>query len=193
MRATVADAWSLAPVGELRLGDRLVPVPPLSFGRFQRLIAVGHTQAAAKLAEHDAAAFDEIAAIVVPGITAAEWREHASTKTALYLFAAFVEAHDWPLIAEAIRLGEPADPGEGVPTLKQVTAGLVAIGKATGYTIEALTEMRVDGFYLLIDALREQGGPQEGGELPLGVEYDDQTGGSKLLDLLNQAEEAGRG
>jgi len=193
MKATVADAWSLAPIGELRLGDRLVPVPPLTFGRFQRLIGSDHSEAVAKLAAHDAAAFADLACIVVPGITAAEWRENASTMTALHLFTLFVGAHDWPLIADAIRLGEPVEPGEEMPTLAQVTGGLVAVGKATGYTIEGLTEMRVDGFYLLVDALREQREPQPGGDLPVGIDYEDQTGGSKLLDLLKRAEEANRG
>lgn len=192
MRATVADAWSLAPIGELRLGEKVIPVPPLTFARFQRLIGADHTAATARLVEHDAAAFAEIAAIVVPGITEADWREFASTKTALYLFALFVDAHDWKLISDAIRLGEPAEPGEDIPTLQQITAGLVSIGKATSYTIEALTEMRVDGFYLLVDALREDR-VQVGGEIPMGVEYENQEGSSALLDMLKRAEEAGRG
>lgn len=192
MRATVADAWSLAPIGELRLGEKVFPVPPLTFARFQRLIGADHTAATARLVEHDAAAFAEIAAIVVPGITEADWREFASTKTALYLFALFVDAHDWKLISDAIRLGEPAEPGEDIPTLQQITAGLVSIGKATSYTIEALTEMRVDGFYLLVDALREDR-VQVGGEIPMGVEYENQEGSSALLDMLKRAEEAGRG
>lgn len=193
MRATVADAWSLVPIGELRLGERVFPVPPLTFARFQRLLTVDHAAATAQLAAHDAAAFAEIAAIVVPGITEADWRECASTLTALHLFALFVGAHDWTLIAEAIRLGEPVEPGESIPTLQQITAGLIAVGKATGYTIEALTAMRVDGFYLLVDAIREERGPTVGGDLPMGVEYEDQTGGSSLLDVLKRAEEASRG
>lgn len=193
MRATVADAWSLAPIGELRLGERVFPVPPLTFARFQRLIGADHTAATARLVEHDAAAFAQIATIVVPGITEADWREFASTKTALYLFALFVEAHDWKLIADAIRLGEPEEPGEDIPTLKQITAGLVAIGKATSYTIEALTAMRVDGFYLLVDAIRDAREAEPGGEIPMGVEYENQEGSSALLEMLKRAEEAGRG
>lgn len=193
MQATVADAWSLAPIGELRLGERVFPVPPLTFGRFQRLIGADHSGATARLMEHDAAGFAEVAAIVVPGITEADWREHASTMTALHLFALFAEAHDWKFIADAIRLGEPLEEGEEIPSLTQVTAGLVAVGKATGYTIEGLTGMRVDGFYLLVDALREQRAPEPGGELPMGIDYANQTDGSRLLELLKRAEEAGRG
>lgn len=34
------DAWSLEPLGVLRLGDREFPVPPLTLGRFQRLLGL---------------------------------------------------------------------------------------------------------------------------------------------------------
>lgn len=190
--AAVADAWSLAPIGEVRLGDRVVPVPPLTFGRFQRLLGVSHVEATERLVARDASALAEIAAIVVPGITEAEWREHASTVTALHLFSLFVGAHDWSFIADAIRLGEPVEDGEEIPTLPQVVAGLIAVAKGSGETVERLVEMRVDGFYLLVEALRERRPAQES-DIPLGLDYVEDGRGSKLADLLRRAEEAGRG
>ena len=238
MQATVADAWSLAPIGELRLGERVFPVPPLTFGRFQRLIGAEPEKIAAALVVETPPARRTLAergmdralrwsilhtprltrwlwrvvdlfglgvrhvpvpeaarwvAICVPGVTEADWRKHGTQRHVAQLFLVFGRAHDWGFIADAIRLGEPLDDGEQLPSLTEITAGLVAVGKATGYTIEALTEMRLDGFYRLVDALREQRAPEPGGELPLGIEYADQTDGSRLLDLLAKAEEAGRG
>lgn len=49
------DAWSLEPLGVLRLGEREFPVPPLTLGRFQRLLCLD-TEALTKglLAEYKA-------------------------------------------------------------------------------------------------------------------------------------------
>jgi len=185
---SVADAWSLAPIGELRLGERVVPVPPLTFGRFQRLLAVDHGDVAAKLVSRDAAALAPLAAIVVPGITEAEWRENASTVTVAHLFALFATGHDWPMIGEAIRFGEAQEPGEEPPTMTQVVAGLLAVAKGSGETVERLTEMRVEGFYLIVDALRGQP-PAETSDDP-AFQFQPPGESTPLLDLLKKADEA---
>ena len=185
---SVADAWSLAPIGELRLGERVVPVSPLTFGRFQRLLAADHGDIAAKLVGRDAGALAPLAAIVVPGVTEAEWRENASTVTVAHLFALFAAEHDWKMISDAIRFGEAPEPGESAPTMTQVTAGLLAVAKGSGETVERLTEMRIEGFYLIVDALRVQ--PPESDADP-AFRFEEATGESTpLLDLLKKADEA---
>lgn len=185
---SVADAWSLAPIGEVRLGARVVPVPPLTFGRFQRLLAADYGDISEKLVGREAGALAAIAAIVVPGITEDEWREHASTVTVAHLFALFVTSHDWPMIADAIRFGEALDPGEVPPTMTQVTAGLLAVAKGSGETVERLTEMRIEGFYLIVDALRGQ--PPTSDDDP-AFRFEAADGASTpLLDLLKKADEA---
>lgn len=236
MRATVADAWSLAPIGELRLGEKVFPVPPLTFARFQRLIGAEPqafvsalvdkvpTKTAAERLMARALRWTilyaprltrylwklvdlfglgkqngrvpELAGLVricVPDVPEELWKTHGAPIDAVNLFLTFGRGHDWSLISDAIRLGEPLEPGETMPSQADFVGGLLAVAKATGYKVEELTEMRVDGFYLLVEALREQRPPEVGGEIPMGVEYENQEGSSALLDMLKRAEEAGRG
>lgn len=237
MRATVADAWSLAPIAEVRLGEEVFPVPPLTFARFQRLLSADHQKVVAGLAGEaryapsfatrafrrmlkwailraprakrplwwlvnrfgigakplPAPSAAALVHLVIPAVPEATWREHGTQQEFARLFLTFSKAHDWGFISDAIRFGEPVDAGETMPSQTDLVNGLLAIAKATGYTVEDLTEMRVDGFYLLVEALREQRQPDVEGEIPEGIEYESGGDSSALLEMLKRAEEAGRG
>ena len=232
---SVADAWSLAPIGEVRLGARVVPVPPLTFGRFQRLLGSEPEKIAAALAGDGAAlartraerAMDAAlrwsiiraprltkylwrivdqfglglrhvrvpdaarwVAICVPGVTENEWRARGTQRLVAHLFLMFCRAHEWAMIADAIRFGEPQEEGEVLPSRTHIVSGLLAMAKATGYTVEALNEMRVDGFYLLTETLRSQ--QPESADIVADPAFQFQPPGEStpLLDLLKKADEA---
>ncbi len=230
---SVADAWSLAPIGELRLGERVVPVPPLTFGRFQRLLGAEPEKITAALAG-DGAVIPRTRAertmdaalrwtilraprltrylwrivdlfglglrhvrvpdaarwisICVPEVSENEWRAHGTQRLIAQVFLMFCRAHDWSMIAAAIRFGEPHEDGELTPSRAQVVGGLLSMAKETGYTVEALHEMRLDGFYLLTEALRRE--PVASEDNP-AFRFEEATGESTpLLDLLKKADEA---
>lgn len=191
----VADAWSLDPIGELRLGDRLVPVPPLTFGRFQRLLALPSSEFIRAMATGDVAAAFPWAEVVIPGLSRTEWEGGATAATIGKLFMLFTRGHDWAFIGDAIRFGEPADADEEMPTIVTLAAGLLAIARASGHRIGDLVEMRLEGFHLLVETLRreresgEEQVPQGG--IPEGFGYAPDASG--LLEKLKAAEEAASG
>jgi hypothetical protein len=167
---SVSEAWSLDPIGSLRLGQVDHPVPPLTFARFQRLLGLDHAAFTTALAGGDTAAAWSFVTVCCPGVTRGEWEEWGGQREVARLFLLFVEAHGWSAIGEAIRFGETMEDGETLPTRTEITAGLLSIAKATGYTIEALYAMRVDGFYLLVETLREGRPPvEEPGTMPAGI------------------------
>jgi hypothetical protein len=178
----VADAWSLDPIGELRLGDRLVPVPPLTFGRFQRLLALPSSEFIRAMATGDVAAAFPWAEVVIPGLSRTEWEGGATAATIGKLFMLFTRGHDWAFIGDAIRFVTRA-------------AGLLAIARASGHRIGDLVEMRLEGFHLLVETLRreresgEEQVPQGG--IPEGFGYAPDASG--LLEKLKAAEEAASG
>lgn len=209
------DAWGLDPIGTLKLGDREHPVPPLTLGRFQRLLQSEPQKLAAALidgakpkpptlAERGMArllrwsvlrrpwltrwlwkvveafglgrrtwavpAAAPWVRLCVPSVSVEEWAAHGDQRKLAALFVMFAKAHDWELVGEALRFGEPLDPGEVLPTKTEIAAGLLAVAKATNYTIEDLSAMRVDGFYLLVETLRSQRPPvEENGTMPSGI------------------------
>jgi hypothetical protein len=181
----------------LKLGDREHPVPPLTFGRFQALLAADTAAAVAALVEREAKhaptlavrlmrrsvlsfpwatkalwwivdvtglgvrrggveAAGPLVRLLVPTVGAGEWEAHAGPRQVAALFLAFAKSHDWPFIAEAIRFGEPREGGETLPSRTEVTAGLLSVAKQTGYRLEELLGTRVEGFYSMVDALREE-------------------------------------
>ncbi len=220
MTQGVVDAWSLDPIGTVTLGDREHPVPPLSLGRFQRLLQSEPQKLAAALldgakpkpptlAERGMArllrwsvlrrpwltrwlwgvveacglgkrtwavpAAAPWVRLCVPSVSDEEWAEHGDQRKLAALFVMFAKAHDWELVGDALRFGEPLDQGEVLPTKTEIAAGLLAVAKATNYTIESLSSMRVDGFYLLVETLRSQRpAVEENGTMPdgIGVESD---------------------
>ena len=191
----VADAWSLEPIGELRLGERVFPVPPLTFARFQRLLGIDHAAIVAAMTGGGLAGAWPAVEACVPGVPRDLWEEEAMPPDVASLFLVFVKGHDWAFISDAIRFGEPPEPGEKPSTRAEVVGGLIAIARATGYTIEALNAMRVEGFYMLVEALRaekERNANPEGEGMPGGIEVadGDATG---LLARLNEAVGASRG
>ena len=229
----VTSAWALTPIASITLGGRAIPVPPLTLGRFQRLLDADTATLARQAVAGEpprlpllgrvlrralrfavlrapwakrplwwlvnrlpvepkrssVAVLAPIAAIVLPGVTEEEWAQHARQADFLRLFLAFAQAHDWPFISEQIRFGEPLEPGERVPSANEVTSGLLAVAKQTGYTMEGLTEMRLDGFYRLVASLREDAEraapPTQPGVLP-GVEFE-QGIPAGLADLMARA------
>lgn len=233
----VTDAWSLEPIALLRLGSVVHPVPPLTFGRFQRLLdadrremiegLIGEMKGAggpslATRVMNRALKFTILRApwltsflwgivdvfrigrrripaksaaslvhTVIPSVTEEEWRKHGSQQEFGRLFLAFANAHDWGFIADAIRFGEPIEDGEILPSAAQVTQGLLAVAKETGYTMEGLTAMRLDGFYRLTEALREQADERRASAAadrpPLsGIAFESEIP-QKLVDLVRNA------
>ena len=239
MPKSVTDAWSLEPIALLRLGAVVHPVPPLTFGRFQRLLAadrremieglIGEMKGAggpslATRVMNRALKFTILRApwltsflwsivdvfrigrrripaksaaslvhTVIPSVTEEEWRKHGTQQEFGRLFLAFANAHDWGFIADAIRFGEPIEDGEILPSAAQVTQGLLAVAKETGYTMEGLTAMRLDGFYRLTEALREQADERRASAAserpPLaGIAFESEIP-QKLVDLVRKAQE----
>lgn len=186
---SVADAWSLAPIGNIRLGTRDVPIPPLTFSRFQRLLSLPTAELVRAMTTGDVAAAAPWAEVVLPGLSRAEWNDFATPATIGKLFLAFAKGHDWSYIGEAIRFGEPPDEGEEPPTPVMLAAGLLGMARASGYTITELTDMRLEGFHLLVEVLRGQPRLEEGG-VPFGFEYVPPGESTPLFDLLKKADEA---
>jgi len=229
----------------IELGGREFPVPPLTLGRFQRLLELDTRAIVERLLAEQAVAggvivraFNRVlrwsilhaprmkrplwwlvrvfgigrgmrrasgaaplVATVIPGITVATWREHGSLAELMRLFTLYVEAHDWTFISESIRFGEPLAPGEIIPTPTDVTAGLIAVSREAGYTIEGLTSMRVEGFYRLVDGLRSRVAAPEPGNvtepfgasgLPEGMVREHEVPAG-LKDLLDRATGETRG
>ena len=239
MPKSVTDAWSLEPIALVKLGAVVHPVPPLTFGRFQRLLEADRREMIEGLiGEMKGAGWPSLATrvmnralkftilrapwltsflwsivdvfrigrrripaksaaslvhTVIPSVTEEEWRKHGTQQEFGRLFLAFANAHDWGFIADAIRFGEPIEDGELIPSAAQVTQGLLAVAKETGYTMEGLTAMRVDGFYRLTEALREQADERRASAAserpPLaGIAFESEIP-QKLVDLVRKAQE----
>ena len=237
MPKSVTDAWSLEPIALVKLGAVVHPVPPLTFGRFQRLLEADRREMIEGLiGEMKGAGWPSLATrvmnralkftilrapwltsflwsivdvfrigrrripaksaaslvhTVIPSVTEEEWRKHGSQQEFGRLFLAFVNAHDWAFVAEAIRFGEPVEDGEVIPTSAQVTQGLLAVAKETGYTMEGLAAMRMEGFYRLTEALREQADERRASVAadrpPLsGIAFESEIP-QKLVDLVRNA------
>lgn len=80
-----------------------------------------------------------------------------------------------------------------MPSQVAIASGLLAVARRSGYRIEDLLTMRVEGFYLLIETLRAdaertqaEANGEEPGVLP-GVEYESKVPQS-LVDLMERAE-----
>lgn len=235
----VTDAWSLEPIALVKLGAVVHPAPPLTLGRFQRLLdADRHEMIEGLLGEMKGAGGPSLATrvlnralkftilrapwltsflwaivdalkigrrripaasaaslvhTVIPSVTEEDWRKHGSQQEFGRLFLAYANAHDWGFISDAIRFGEPVDDGEVIPSASQVTQGLMAVAKETGYTMEGLAAMRLEGFYRLTEALREQSEERRAaspeGHQPLtGIAFESELP-QNLADLLRKAQE----
>jgi hypothetical protein len=190
----VGEAWSLDPIGVLKIGGRAVPVPPITFARFQRLLALDPRVLIEGMAKLDVASLAPWVNVVIPEISEDEWRKSATLKTVGEAFLLFAKSHDWESIANAIALGEPVTTDDPLPTRSEIARGLLGIAQATGHTMEELSAMRIEGFYLLVDLLREKTEPQEEPfTLPAGMEIASTESGRGLLDILGRADEVSRG
>ncbi len=192
----VVDAWSLEPIGSLKLGQGEYPVPPLTFARFQRLLGLDAPAFARAIAGGDIRAAWPCVQVCVPSVPRQEWDDYATQKTVADLFLLFVRGHDWVFIGEAIRFGQPQAPGETMPSQNDVASGLLAVAKQSAHRIEDLLAMRVEGFYYVVEAIREEADRKAAavrealgeveGPLP-GMAYEAAVP-SSLLDLMSRAE-----
>lgn len=196
----LARSFDLRPLGEIRLGGRTFPVPPLTFARFQSLLSTN----AAELVAHYAWLPDEelpfdpvpltpLAVAVVPGLDAETWAEHATPQIAAMLFLLFAKGHDWQAISDAIGFGEPRKDGEKPPTQGLVMAGLLSLAQQSGTPVADLMELRVEGFYAIAagvkarnEAMREAQAPGRH-EIPTGLGRRE-DGGAGLLAMMEEAD-----
>lgn len=195
MVRSVAESWSLEPIGSLRLGTVDYPIPPLTFARFQRLLGLDAAVFAQAMTAGDVAAAWPWVDVCLPGVTRVEWEEHGTREQIARVFLMFVNGHDWEFIGESIRFGEPPAPGEAMPSQVDVASGLLAVARHSAHRIEDLLAMRVEGFYLLVEAIRQENDRQAEPEMvgpPPGIEMSSTIPGS-LLDLMAQAEGANGG
>lgn len=156
MGLPLADAFDSRPLGTLTLGGREYAIPPLTFGRFQRLLGQDMARLVAEIPTFAAEALTGTVAIVAPEIDPDDWKAHATEQTVARLFLMFAKGHDWPLISDAIDFGKEPEAGKKPPSPTELTSALLAFCRANpAYSIEDLLGMRLEGFYLLVAAQRE--------------------------------------
>jgi len=189
---TAIDAWALDPIGKVVLGGISYEVPPLTLAKFQRLLALDSAALMAGLANGNDNAILPFLAVACPHITEDVWRQDGSMPDVAELFMMFIQGHDWKLIGEAMNFGEALQPGEKIPTRVDVTKGLLAIARETGYKLEELLGMRVDGFYRFVEAIKskhteENASAEDDAPDAMLAEYGGKVSES-LLDSLSRAE-----
>lgn len=190
MARGVVESWSLEPIGHVQIGPGEFPVPPLTFGRFQRLLALDAAALMRGLVDGDAEAAWPWVEVVLPGLPRDRWVAFCTPKLVADLFLMFGKSHDWAFVGDAIRFGEPMEPGEQAPGMVEITAAMLAMAQKSGYKVQDLFDLRLEAFYLIVESLRPKDVPTETpATLPagIGVEDGDPTG---LLAKLRAAEEA---
>lgn len=110
----------------------------------------------------------DVVADVVPGVTVEAWRAHATPESLRTVFDAFARGHDWAAIADQLSRDPEAEAEE--PPVSDVAA-MLAFARAYGITPEDLWEMRIEGFYALMQA---------GVELAQRARRRDDAGGDSL-------------
>lgn len=165
MGLSLAAAFDTRPLGTLVLGGREFPVPPLTFGRFQRLLALDMGQLVVAIPEFAAEALVDVVKIVAPDIDLVAWREMATEPDVAKVFLMFAKGHDWQFIADSIEFGKTPDPSKrDAPTPTELTSALLSFCRANpAYSIESLLDMRLEGFYLLVAAQKEINEARAGG------------------------------
>lgn len=190
MARGVVESWSLEPIGRVQIGPDEYPVPPLTFGRFQRLLSLDAAGLMRGMAGGDAVAAWPWIEVCLPGVTRNRWEAFCTEKLVADLFVMFGKAHDWAFVSDAIRFGEPVAADEPQVGLVEITAAMLAMAQKSGHKVQDLFELRLEAFYLIVESLR-QGAAQaeEPATLPPGiaVEDGDATG---LLEKLRAAEGA---
>lgn len=193
---TLEDDFSLEPIGEIVLGPRRIPVPPLTRGRFLKLLsfpqdelrrrvvqAVTDAKTSDPLQEGRAAA-EALAPVVlamVPGLTREAWEERGTLWYVLELMLIFKHGHDWQMIGNSIEAGIIAAEEEGRSDPVSEESALQLYTKLFGGTIPELQATRIEGFWRLMNGALEgldrenaarrmrtaAGGGDDGEEIPV--------------------------
>lgn len=201
---SLADAFDMRPLGEITLGGRSYPVPPLTFGRFQKLLSQDFSALLRALGgdpddevptPFNPAPLRDIATMLIPEIDPEVWEVCAKQEHAARVFLFFARGHDWSFLLDAIAFGQPLEPGEKMPTAGRMMAGLLALSQQSGIPVDELMDKRAEGVYhvgagvkerndMAAEAAGEAAGPASGPPPPgLGRREEVAT----ILDLMEQA------
>lgn len=173
LRIPLDEAFSPRPLGSIRLGEETHSIPPLTFGRWMRLLAcdLAALQTALLAPPREGQSlptlppvesFAPLAAAVIPTVTEAAWREHATIVTWADAYLALYNGHDWAWIADACGIDEAA----GGPEAAREKAGaqevmvshLAFCGLVPGYTPERLLDTRLEGYFMLMESASDLAG-----------------------------------
>lgn len=200
----LARSFDLRPLGEVILGGRTFSVPPLTFGRFNALLAtdtaalVSHYAGLPETEKGEEMPFDPgpltpLVVAVVPGLDAETWRKHATPQDAAKLFLLFAKGHDWQMIADAIDFGKLPEKGERPPSKGLVMAGLLALAQQSGVSVAELMDVRVEGFYSIAEGVKARNemtratAEPESREIPMGLGRRE-DGGAGLMAMMEAAD-----
>lgn len=157
--ASYGSAFSLEPVLTLKIAGRDHTVPPLTFGRFQGLLTAMRVPP-----DFTADAWYPIVQEAVPGLRADLWaaecpepRDVARVGAVLLRF--FLEAHDWDFIWDALGWGRKttvAQQESEAVTQSEFLAAAAMVARAHGMTLPDVLSMRVEGYFVLVMALKAQ-------------------------------------
>lgn len=153
--ASYATAFSLSPTLTLTIGGREHTVPPLTFGRFQSLI--GAVKGAPELT---AEGWWPIFREVIPGVTWTLWKAEIKGPEDIGRIGADVlrfmlEAHDWDFIWSALGWGKKPSEDERVNE-SEFLAAASAVARANGMTLPQILELKVEGYFVLVMAIKAQ-------------------------------------
>ena len=178
-KVTIDRAFDLWPEYELRLGEKVFGIPPLTLGRFLNLTGpavmectevvqlgllgilekmttdAGRTPedvlAGRLLASLDPKSLFPIASAIIPRLDEAAWTAFGGILELEAVGRFLYELHDWEFIGQELGVTEEHE----VPTGATVNAALTGFAQATGRTVEDLLEMRLEGFYHYARGIRE--------------------------------------
>jgi hypothetical protein len=159
---SLSDAFDLRPLGEITLGGRSYPVPPLTFARFQKLLGMDHGAFVSRLVAiaetngADLAGFLDLVMLVVPDMDRNDWMQYARPWNITDLILMLANGHDWQYIASAIDFGKPYEADDVQVGRPVVLAGLLTLSQQSGIAIDELMAKRVEGFYLIADGVKER-------------------------------------
>jgi hypothetical protein len=173
------SAFDLWPEHELRLGEKVYLVPPLTLGRFLALTGPAVASSALEvqlavirmiermnartgeipdeilagqlLGSLDPAALWPVAAAIIPRLDRDDWLTHGGILELESVGRFLYQIHDWEFVGNELGTMEQHES----PTRATVTGALAGFAKATGRTVESLLEMRLEGFYYYARGMRE--------------------------------------
>lgn len=164
----VGALFDMTPRLELTLGPKTYSVPPLTFGRWQRLVYAflgadlvsavnGARSGEIAVAVRDSLA--EAAAAVVPGLSPTEWKEHGKEAAIVALFDFFRDTHHWTFLKAMTGFGAQKEdtPRDATPPgAADLFDSLLVVSRETGDGVADLLETRVEGVLLMMDHTRRK-------------------------------------